>query len=259
METNAAGGTYLYSVVPKSVAPRLEHLRGIEQGEVYTIESGELAAVVSDVPNREKLRPERRLVAAHQEVIRRAADASPGVLPFSFGTVAEDPDGVRELLQRYGPDLADQMRHVEGKVQMGVRLSYSASAPSVFDFLVANSSELREARDRMATGGREATREEKIDLGQLVDAVLGRLRDEYARRIEQALGAVAESKRNPPRREKEFVNGAFLVPKDRQAEFDAAVESLAGLFPDSFTVEVVGPFPPYDFVDLHVTSLPPAH
>lgn len=259
METKEAGGTYLYSVVPKSVAPQLGQLRGVQQGQVYAIESGELAAVVSDVPSREELRPERRLVAAHQGVLVRAAEASPAVLPFAFGTIAENPEGVRDLLVRYQQDLSEQMHRVEGKVQMGVRVSYTASEPGVFEFLVGNSPELREARDRLAGSGREPTREEKLDLGQAVDAVLGTLRDEYARRVEQALGPVAECKFRPPRHEKEFVNAALLVPKDRQADFETAVRSLGGLFPDSFTVEELGPFPPYDFVDLHVESVSPAH
>jgi hypothetical protein len=258
METKA-GGTYLYAVVPKAVAPKLGRIQGIEQGRVYTVESGDLAAVVGDIPSREELRPERRLVAAHQDVLERAAEASPAVLPVSFGTIAENPEDVRELLVRYEQDLSGQMQHVQGKVQMGVRVSYTASRPSVFEFVVANSPELRETRDRIARSGREPTRDEKIDLGQMVDAVLGNLRDEYARRVEQALGAVAECKRNPARQEREFVNEAFLVPKDRQAEFEAAVQSLGGLFPDSFTVEELGPFPPYDFVQLHVQSLGPAH
>lgn len=259
METTAAGGTYLYAVVPKSVASKIEQVRGVEQGNVYTVESGELAAVVSDVPSREEMRPERRLVAAHQEVLKRATEASPVVLPVSFGTIAGDPEGVRELLKHYEQDLSDQMQHVEGKVQMGVRVSYTASHPSVFEFLVASSPELREARDRIANIGREPTREEKIDLGQLVDAALGKLRDEYARGVEQAIGVVGECKRNPPRSEKEFVNAAFLVGKDKQPDFESAVRSVAGFFPDSFMVEELGPFPPYDFVELHVKSLQSAH
>lgn len=261
METsnNTAGGTYLYAVIPKYVAPKLGQIPGVEQGNVYTVESGELAAVVSDVPSQDEMRPERRLVAAHQEVLRRATDASPVVLPVSFGTIAGDPDGVRELLKRYEKDLSDQMQQVEGKIQMGVRVSYTAAESSVFEFLVANSPELHEARERIATSGREPTREEKIDLGQMVDAVLGQLRDEYAQKVEQAIGAAARFKRNPPRNEKEFVNAAFLVAKDRQSDFESAVQSLGGLFPDSFTIEELGPFPPYDFVDLHVKSLQSTH
>lgn len=248
------GGTYLYAVLPKSSVPGdLGQMQGIENGKVYSITTGELAAVVSDVPTREELRPERRLMAAHQQVLGHVTNASLVVLPVSFGTIADSTESVRDLLQRYQKDLSEQIRRVEGKREMGVRVSYEAQKPSVFDFLVASSPELRQARDAMA--GREATRDEKINLGQKVDGALNALRDEYCRRVEEAIGGVAESKRNPPHNERELVNLAFLVPVSRQAEFDEAVRSAAKLFPDTFSVREFGPYPPYDFVNLHVTSL----
>lgn len=247
-------GTYLYAVLPKASVPGdLAQISGVEDGRVYSVTTGELAAVVSDVPTREEMRPERRLLAAHQGVLRHVTDSSRVVLPVSFGTVAEGADSVRELLERYQKDLSEQMLRVEGKREMGVRVTYEAARPSVFDFLVANNAELREARDAIA--GREATRDEKINLGQKVEAALDSLREEYSRRAEGAIGDLAESKRNPPHSEREFVNLAFLVPISRQADFDVAVQSAAKLFPDSFSVREMGPYPPYDFVDLHVTSL----
>ena len=256
MATNEEGGTYLYAVVPRAAAPReLGELSGVEDGTVYGIDGGELTAVVSDVPTREELRPERRLLAAHQRVLDRVIDASPAVLPVAFGTVADSSAGVRELLDRYQEDFSQQIERIEGKVEMGVRLTYHASNPNLFEFLVASSPELLAERDRVTRSGRELTREEKIDLGQQVDAVLGSKREEYAERLVQALGDLGiDSKLNPLRNESELVNLAVLVPKDRRAEFDAAIQSAASLFPDSFVIEQVGPFPPYDFVEMHLTA-----
>ncbi|MGI5865899.1 MAG: GvpL/GvpF family gas vesicle protein [Myxococcales bacterium] len=255
MATMEEGGTYLYAVVPKAAGEEIGELSGVEDGKVYGIESGELTAVVSDVPTQEELRPERRLLAAHQRVLDRVTDASPAVLPVAFGTVAESRAGVRELLERYQEDFSQQMKRVEGKIELGVRLTYQATKPNLFEFLIANSPELRAERDRLAQSGRELTREEKIDLGQKVDAVLSALRDEYAERIVQALGDLgADTKRNPPRNENELVNLVVLVPKDRRADFDAAIESMGPLFPDTFVIEQVGPFPPYDFVEMHLTA-----
>ena len=250
------GGTYLYAVVPKAAAPaKLGELSGVEDGKVYGIEGGGLTAVVSDVPTREELRPERRLLAAHQRVLDHVTDTSPTVLPVAFGTVAESGAGVRELLDRYQEDFSQQMKRVEGKIEMGVRLTYRASKPNLFEFLIASSPELRAERDRAAESGRELTREEKIDLGQKVDAVLGSMRDEYAEKLVQALGDFGiDSKRNPLRNESELVDLAVLVPRDKREEFEAALEAAAALFPDTFVLEQVGPFPPYDFVDMHLTA-----
>lgn len=248
-------GTYLYAVVPASLAPQLKDLTGVENGKVSTVVKGNLAAVYSEVPTREELRPERRLLSAHQNVLKKVTDLSPVVLPVSFGTIAESPEGVSGLLERYQDEFSKQMKRVEGKVEMGVRLAYAAEKPSIYEFLVASSPELREMRDQITKDGRQPTREEKIDLGQKFDAVLSSLRDQHAEKLEQALKKVGDVRRNPPRSEKEFVNIACLVPKEKQQDFEAAVEAAAQLFPDSFLLQPYGPFPPYDFVELHVKSI----
>ncbi len=247
-------GTYLYAVVPASSSPKLEGVEGVEQGKVYTVASGGLAAVVSDVPSREEMRPERKHLSAHQQVLRRVTDTSPVVLPVSFGTIAESADGVRSMLNGYQQQLSEQMKKVEGKLEMRLRLVYASEKPTIYEHLVAQDEGLRQMRDRILGGGRQATREEKIDLGQKFDAVLSQLREAYARQLEQALAGIAELKGNPPRSEKELVNVACLVPKDRQADFDAAVQKAAGTFPDTFSLQPSGPVPPYDFVELHLKT-----
>jgi hypothetical protein len=256
MESEQTGGTYLYAVLPKESARQdWGEVSGVEESKVYSIDSGNLAAIVSDVSSRAEMRPERRHLAAHERVLKKATIASRAVLPVSFGTIADDREGVRELLQKFQKDLSEQMLRVEGKLEMRLRVTYAAEKPSVFEFLVANSPELRESRDAIARSGREPTREEKIDLGQKVDSILNALCEQYAERVEKVVGKLGQSKRNPPRNEREFVNLAFLVPKDLQADFGAAAQSAAAQFPDTFRVDQSGPYPPYDFVELHVKSL----
>jgi len=256
METQQAGGPYFYAVVPASAVPKdLGDVPGVEDTPLYAITSGELSAVVSDVPIQGELRPERKHLAAHQQVIDRMGQSSSAVLPVAFGTIADSGDGVRSLLETYQKDLSEQVKKVEGKLELGVRVTYGASKPDVFQFLLTSNPELRAARDAFAQLGREPTREEKIELGEKVDAQLSALRDEYTQRLEQALGAFAECKRKNPRNEREFVNLAVLVPADKRADVDAAVEAAAKELPDSFVVEQLGPYPAYDFVDLHLKAV----
>ena len=245
-------GTYLYAVVPAGSVANLDEIAGVEQGKVYAIASSDLAAVVSDVPSRGEMRPERKHLSAHQQVLERVTGASPVVLPVSFGTIAESPESVRTLLDSYHQEFANQMRRVEGKIEMRVHLAYAASKPSIFEHLVNGNPDLRAARDRTFGSGAEPSREAKIDLGQKFEALLSQLREECVQKLEQALEGVAEFKRNAPRNERELVNLACLVPKAVQADFDSAVRSAAGLFPDSFAIDQSGPYPPYDFVDVHV-------
>ena len=47
-----------------------------------------------------------------------------------------------------------------------------------------------------------------------------------------------------------LLNGAYLVPVDREADFGSAVGDLQERFgADGVTFELTGPWPPYNFVD----------
>ncbi|MFH1572375.1 MAG: GvpL/GvpF family gas vesicle protein, partial [Acidobacteriota bacterium] len=67
-------GRYLYAIVA-SAEDRSCGSIGIDGGLVYSISDGRVAAVVSDVPD-QKIRPERRNLAAHQEVLKRLMQES---------------------------------------------------------------------------------------------------------------------------------------------------------------------------------------
>ena len=247
-------GTYLYAVVGGLSDTDWGSI-GIGESKVYTIpnESGDLIAVVSDVPTREEMRPERRNLAAHQRVLKQAIETSRVVLPVSFGTIAENPDGILTLLDRYREDLIGQMQRVEGKTQMSARLYYKADKPSVFEFFVQQSPALAQARDRLLATG-SADRDAKINLGQTFEAVLNDAREEYAGQLRDALASCcAETKLNKPRNEQEMVRLACLLEKGRESEFESALEKVADALPDPFTIEQLGPFPPYDFIELHLT------
>lgn len=247
-------GTYLYAVVSGISNPDFGAI-GLSESKVYTVanESGDLVAVVSDIETKGELRPERKNLAEHQRVLRRTLESSRVVLPVSFGTVADGPEGIRGLLSRYQGELQDQMRRVEGKVEMAARTYYRAEQPTVFDFFLGKNPELARLRDQLIAVGPAPSRDAKIEMGQLFERVLNSARDEYAGTLETALGPFcAEVKRNPPRNEKEMVRLACLVPKEKQADFEAALAKAAEDLPDELTIEQNGPFPPYDFIELHL-------
>ncbi len=255
MQQGQGSGTYLYAVVSGLTTPdALADLEGVLDSPVYTIASGDVLAVVSDVGTTEKLRPERRNLGAHQQVLRQAAQASPRVLPVAFGTIAGGPDDVKELLDRYHDDLVRQLESVEGKQQMGIRLVYGKTG-TIFDYVVAQSPELREVRDAILGQGAEPTRDQKIDLGQRFESALTALRDETGEKLEALLRErCASLKRNPPRTEQEVARVACLVPTQEVAEWEKQIADAAREFPEDFAFEVSGPFPPYDFVDLHLQA-----
>ncbi len=104
---------YLYAITPEQNGRSLGPI-GVSDGTVYCITTGRVSAVVSEVP--EKLRPERRQLAAHQGVLKRLMLETAAVLPVSFGVVADGPAAIQKILSRHQKALLEQMRRVGGRV-----------------------------------------------------------------------------------------------------------------------------------------------
>src|SRR3972149_5222577 len=151
---------YLYAVAPASNAWNFGPI-GVDDGALYSIAHGRVSAVVSEVP--QKLRPERRQLAAHQEVLKRLMLEASAVLPVSFGVVADDPEAGRRILSRNQKPFLEQLRRVAGRVEMGLRVTWDV--PNIFEYFVHTHPELRVARDRLFGGHRAPTQDDQIELG----------------------------------------------------------------------------------------------
>jgi hypothetical protein len=67
-----ARGRYLYAIVDRANDHDAFEFHGMEGAIVYAIGEGPIVAVVSDIPDK-KVRPERRRMAAHHDVLRPRA------------------------------------------------------------------------------------------------------------------------------------------------------------------------------------------
>lgn len=248
--TTAGGSTYLYAVVPAGADHELGPI-GLYESDVHVVQDGEVAAVVSDLPGTDRLRPERRHLAAHQGVLSRLVEDSDVVLPVSFGTVADNNEAVRNMLGRYRRDLVEQISRLRGRVEMEIRVSLDVS--NAFEYCVSRHRELREVRDHVFDQKHEPSRDEKIDLGQLFERLIEEDREDYAKKLEKALKSYcAEMKRNKCRNEKEILRLSCLVDKKGQGSFEDAVNRAAEDFDDTLLFEHSGPFPPYNFIDIRL-------
>ena len=249
-DAEAAAGKYLYGIVPDAqaaawMAGSAQYCVGIDGGTIRCISHGPLAAIVSDLPN-EKLRPNRRRLAVHHQVLKDLM-AECTVLPMAFGVIAESSDAVRKVLSLNQATLDDKLRHLEGKVEMGLKVFWDVM--NVFEFFVSTHPDLAAFRDKLYRGRRQPTRDDKIELGGLFNDLLNKDRDTHTETVERVLGPrCAEIKRNKPRNEREVMNLACLILKDAQKEFEAGVFEAAALFDDNFRFDFNGPWPPYNFV-----------
>ncbi|NJM08211.1 GvpL/GvpF family gas vesicle protein [Candidatus Gracilibacteria bacterium] len=249
---STAEGLYLYGII-RCAETRSFATPGIGgRGDgVFTLHHGELAAVVSQSPIVE-YDGNRRNMMAHTRVLEEVM-AERSVLPMRFGIIAPDSATITEqLLARHGADLQRQLSELEGRVELGLKAFWDEQR--MMREAVEHSSAIRELRDRLQGRSAAETHFERIRLGEMIESVLHRRRDEDATIILNALQPLAyRSHISPTIGERMVVNAAFLLDRTRETAFDAAVNALDERFAGRLSFKYVGPLPAYNFVTLTMT------
>ena len=215
---------------------------------VRTIVVRDLAAVVSDVPGlridlkRENLLDHQRVL---EEVLRRS-----DVLPFSFGTVADSDDEIREVLLQDGYDaLCEQLQYVHGCVELEVKAFWERDR--LFAEIAEENGEVRTLRDTIPLLPDDEAAMERITLGQLTEAEIQLKSTWEADEVLEVLEPIAvDVLVSPNLTDIMLLNGAFLVERAREEEFDRAVAALAAARTGRLIFNYVGPLPPYSFINL---------
>jgi hypothetical protein len=239
----ATDSTYVYAIIR---GREIRSTGGLDRAPTRVVESEGIAAIVSSVREL-PVKPTRANLAAHHEVIERAAGDTT-VLPMRFGFVMSDEDEVAsELLQPHRDELLEQLTRFDGHVELGVKVYYRED--SFLRDVVREDraiARLREATQRLTP---EAGYYQRIRLGELVFEAVDRKRREQAGQIRRALEPLASavaSDADPP--DRVVLKAAFLVEDQRVPEFEERVEDLASRNPDALHFKLVGPVPPYSFV-----------
>lgn len=222
-------------------------LTGLAGMPVRSVKVGRLAAVVSDIEF-DVVRPERRYLSAHQAVLTKLT-ASADLLPMAFGMISENEEAVSTLLFDHAAVLMRELARVTGRVEMTVRLRLQNK--DAFSFFVERYPELRKQRDACFSGQREPAQKELLDLGRTFEDLLIRERESKTNLAVAALSPTAvEMKTANPNDEGVLFDINFLVDREHEARFDSSVEDLAKKLGDEFLLEVRGPWPAYNFVNV---------
>lgn len=251
VDEEEAMARYLYAIVPRSDAlpeepGEIYQSGGLNGSHIYSVPQGSVAAVVSDV-RESKFRPERRHLSAHHNTLQALMKEGRTLLPVSFGVVAEDPEALRRILSLNEDSFCEQLRRVDGKIEMGLKVMWDV--PNIFQYIVEVHPELKRLRDRLFRGGGEPTQDQKIALGRRFEQLLDEDRTTHTEKVCEVLEDVcSEIAENDPRDEKEVMDLACLIARDGQEEFEAGVFEAAKRFDDNYAFDYDGPWPPYNFV-----------
>jgi hypothetical protein len=219
---------------------------GIGGADVGAIEHGDIAAVVSVVPN-EPVRARRRDLMRHMDVLQDVF-ATTTVLPLQFGSLFDDRDVVEEglLAERYD-ELVDLLQRFDGLVELRIRASYRE------DVILAEivQGDARIARLREQTLDAAASDPRRIQLGEAVARALNARRDKDARAFAQALRPLAaDAVVEELRTELELLRASYLVERRKIAAFDKRMDELASPNRERVAFTYTGPLPPHSFVAL---------
>ncbi|WP_405469265.1 GvpL/GvpF family gas vesicle protein [Streptomyces canus] len=236
--------TYVYGITAASHPALPEGLGGVGDPAlpVRVLTEGDLAAIVSDSP--EGLRPKRRDLLAHQNVLSEAG-AGGCILPMRFGSVAPDDGTVTGVLAERSEHYKERLRTLDGKVEYNVKATHDEEA--VLHRVMSDNPEIRAVTEanRQAGGG---SYDERLRLGEMVVAAVKAREAEDAGEVQRALEPLADAISVGPESSGWLANVSFLVERDAAASFLEAVDQLRKDHPH-LDLRVNGPLPPYSFVD----------
>ena len=242
-------GKYFYCIL-RSAEPLELNTRGIgERGDkVYTINYKDMAAVVSDSPAIE-YDSSRRNMMAHTAVLEEVMKEFT-ILPVRFGIVAPDEKAIREQILERRYDEFDRLLHgMEGRVELGLKTFWYEDV--ALREIIEENEIIRQLRDGLAGRPAEETYYDRIRLGELVEQAVSRKRAADADSILKRLNPIARDSRvNKVITERMILNAAFLVRREREPEFDLAVQQMDREMGQRLMFKYVGSAPPYNFVNI---------
>jgi len=260
---------YVYGMVRAGREPNLPRdLAGIDpRAPLRFVRQGDVAALASDISLDEfgpeamaervkDLRWVEEKVRAHDRVVKHLLAAG-AVVPCRFGMVLRGEDDLRNLLGVRAHEILATLDALDGKKEWGVKVlaaplgraaARDAAAPESGKayFLQKKRDELTRAESSRAL--RDAAEACHRELSAAADgAVVLSIGN-------RSLGAAGGEGSGGA----EIVgNAAYLVSDANVERFDAVVDSVAERFrPFGLTIELTGPWPPYNFVSLDLSLHP---
>jgi hypothetical protein len=236
---------YVYGIV--AAGDDLDLPAGIDGAASFVQESGAVAAIVSQVPDR-PVQATRANLEAHAAVLARALEQRDPVLPMRFGILLPDPAAVEgELLAAVRPELEALLARFAGTVELELKALYP-DQEALLEEVVRSSPRIVRLRGRSGY-------HEQLELGELVASALEeRRRSDEALLLKRLSPLALDVRTREELPERVAAKLSFLVERDRQSEFEQRAEELAAECHPHLQLRLDGPLPPHNFVDLELPA-----
>lgn len=250
-------GWYVYGVVAADRLQVVPDLPGIDGAHpVTTLRHGDVAAVVcrvaldefGEAPLREHLGDMdwlERAARAHERVLDALlADETP--IPMRLCSIYSDEQGLRAMLEREHDAYARALRDLRGSMEWGVK---GFAEPDAVAADTAAGAGTSGGEGRAYMDGRLAERRRREEARQALDAACAAVHDALAAASGAATALPPHRAEVAGRSAPMVLNGAYLVARADADAFAARVEEVQARYaPLGLSLELSGPWPPYNFV-----------
>lgn len=246
--TTIKNGHYIYCIVGSRQERNFRSI-GIGRTDVLSVSYDDLSMMVSSHPLTRVIVSRDHMIA-HEKVIEAVMKEFDGVLPVRFGTIAENADEIRRLLDRRHREFQDLLRYVERRIELGVKGVWR-NMDAIFAELVRDNPALEKARKAAARQPGARGLAARREVGMLVEKALLEKKDQEAKKIaDHFRKTFVDVKSNKTGGDDMFVNAAFLVERGREKEFDNLMERLVERHAQRAFFKYVGPLPVFNFVNI---------
>lgn len=244
-------GKYVYCIIEGSEGRNFGPIGIGKRGDIVsTIGFNDISAVISSSPVTKYVIDPHNLLA-HEKVIE-AVMKDYTVLPVRFCTIANSAEEVRALLRRRYGEFKGMLRDMDNKVEMGLKARWT-HLKGIFEEIAKEDPTVREEKKRAGDHSKDPAGEERIALGKAVKAALDKKKQMEREKILNKFKRVAlDIRNNDTVGDEMFLNAVFLIDRTREKQFDFLVEDLAKSYRDKANFKVVGPAPPFNFVNIEM-------
>jgi len=239
-------GRYLYGIIKTENKESFGNI-GVGNSEVYTVQQGDIGAVVSDIPTGYRIEIEE--AKTHEKALRKIMETHT-IIPVGFGVVTKDDMAIKSILKRARIKFKNMLEKIDNKLQINVKISWDKVV--LADIL----SENEEIRMLAAEAKKTASQVLKIELGRKVKSALDERRNECMKNIHSVLGGLSNGFKESRITDQDTVmNASFLVDKKREQEFYDKLEELEKKYEKKLKFLGVGPLPPYNFTEIEIRKM----
>jgi hypothetical protein len=244
-------GKYVYCIIEGNEGRNFGPIGIGKRGDIVsTIGFNDISAVISSSPVTKYVIDPDNLMA-HEKVIEEVMKDYT-VLPLRFCTVANSAEEIRTFLRRRYGEFKGMLRDLDNKVEMGLKARWT-DMKGIFDEIAQEDPGVKEEKKKAEDRAADPAGEKKIALGKAVKAALEKKKEMQGEKILSKFKRVAlDTRKNDLVGDNMFFNAVFLIDRTREKQFDFLVEDLADRYKEKVDFRVVGPAPPFNFVNIEM-------